>query len=161
MKHEGLMANLPIISPIVGKPNLNGHIYTKDALISAIEEVKRELKERHVFVLGDIPKDRTAIDYSKVAGEIIDIWMNEDDLTAHIKFRILGTPMGECVGTILSSSCHELGVVPTCSIVENYDEGIVHPPVKWPSFTIGTEAKYVSKDEENDASGCIIEGEDD
>jgi hypothetical protein len=90
-----------------GVKNANQRVYPVDEIATAVESVNKQLKEGY-SVLGELDHpDDLKINLDRVCHMITDMWM--DGPNGFGKLKILPTPMGQLVTTMLQSGV-KLGV---------------------------------------------------
>jgi hypothetical protein len=90
-----------------GVKNANQRVYPVDEIASAVEAINKQLKDGY-SVLGELDHpDDLKINLDRVCHMITDMWM--DGPNGFGKLKILPTPMGQLVTTMLQSSV-KLGV---------------------------------------------------
>lgn len=90
-----------------GVKNANQRVYPVDEIAQAVESVNKQLKEGY-SVLGELDHpDDLKINLDRVCHMITDMWM--DGPNGFGKLKILPTPMGQLVTTMLQSGV-KLGV---------------------------------------------------
>ena len=95
--------------------NLNGRIYTKEAVENIVEQFnKKTEEEKFLGELGYPQDDFTGINIGNISHEVESIHLNEEDKTLVGTFKILNTPKGEIVKELLKNnvgiSCRPRGV---------------------------------------------------
>jgi hypothetical protein len=90
-----------------GVKNANQRVYPVDEIATAVESINKQLKEGY-SVLGELDHpDDLKINLDRVCHMITDMWM--DGPNGFGKLKILPTPMGQLVTTMLQSGV-KLGV---------------------------------------------------
>lgn len=90
-----------------GIKNANERVYPVSQIESAVEDLNRQIREGH-SVLGEVDHpDDLKINLDRVSHMISNMWMDGAD--GYGKLKILPTPMGQLVSTMLESGV-KLGV---------------------------------------------------
>lgn len=90
-----------------GVRNANGRVYPVDEIKNAVEQIKGQIESGN-SVLGELDHpDDLKINLDRVSHVIQDMWL--DGPTGYGKLKILPTPMGQLVSTMLESGV-KLGV---------------------------------------------------
>jgi len=87
--------------------NHNGRIYPSSEIRSAVDDINHRIS-KGFSVLGEVDHpDTLTINLDRVSHVIENMWMNGSD--GHGKLKILPTPMGKVIGSLLESGV-KLGV---------------------------------------------------
>lgn len=105
------------------KPNLNGHIYSKEVLKIAIEKSKEKVKPGF-YSQGELNRNyslgnTTGPLLENISHEVESISLNEKTGFVEGKIKILETPSGKKLQTLIDSGCKIFGDLTAVGILKD------------------------------------------